>query len=252
MTSDAADIQNAMVAAFFQTVAAFLIAAFTVLVVLGASARSVHQDEAERWEALAVRNMEEARLRPGDRLDFASLSLTRDVEAGPLIASRDLTYLRTFDASHFTNAEETARQRNCLAEAIYYEARSEGRVGQLAVAEVVMNRVDSRLYPDTICDVVYEGSERRTGCQFTFTCDGSMEFAPRGRSWARAQAVAQHVELGFARPVTRDATHYHTVAVDPYWNDGLVRTRRIGTHIFYRFPTWRERRAGVVIEDRDA
>lgn len=136
-------------------------------------------------------------------------------------------------------AQNRAAERQCLAEAVYYEARSEPYVGQKAVAEVVLNRVRHRAYPDTICGVVYEGSERVTGCQFSFTCDGSKEIAPRGTSWDRSQAIADHALLGFAKPLTDWATHYHTVAVDPHWSGTLHRIKRIGTHIFYKFKSRR-------------
>jgi spore germination cell wall hydrolase CwlJ-like protein len=133
------------------------------------------------------------------------------------------------------------RQHACLAQAIYYEARGEAQPGQVAVAEVVMNRVRSPHYPNTICGVVYEGSHRVTGCQFTFTCDGSLGHRPRGRAWDRAQRVATAVMLGYTRPVTQLATHYHTTAVNPVWSAGLVETTSIGTHVFYRFPNRSER-----------
>jgi spore germination cell wall hydrolase CwlJ-like protein len=133
------------------------------------------------------------------------------------------------------------RQHDCLARAIYYEARGETQEGQVAVAEVIMNRVRSRAYPDSICRVVYQGSERSTGCQFTFTCDGSARHQPRGRAWDRAQRIATAVMLGYNRPMTGGATHYHTTEVNPVWNSGLVPTTRIGVHQFYRFPNRAER-----------
>lgn len=125
---------------------------------------------------------------------------------------------------------------DCLSEAVYYEARSEDTIGQIAVAEVVMNRVANPHYPKTVCGVVFQGQYRETGCQFTFTCDGSRAFRPRGESWDRARAVALHVLLGLNTPMTGKATHYHTDYVNPYWAAGLVETGVIGTHIFYRFP----------------
>jgi hypothetical protein len=134
-----------------------------------------------------------------------------------------------------------ARQHNCLSQAIYYEARGETQQGQVAVAEVVLNRVRSRAYPNSICGVVYQGSHLSTGCQFTFTCDGSINHRPRGRAWERAQRIASAVMLGYTRPVTNHATHYHTTAVNPVWNSGLVPTTQIGVHQFYRFPRGAER-----------
>ena len=134
-----------------------------------------------------------------------------------------------------------ARQHACLSQAIYYEARGEAQRGQVAVAEVIVNRTRSRAYPSTICGVVYQGSHRATGCQFTFTCDGSLGQRPRGRAWERAQRVATAVMLGYTRPITQGATHYHTHAVNPVWNSGLVETVNVGSHVFYRFPNRSER-----------
>lgn len=210
------------------------------------------QDDAAQWRDLArayIAQAESPETRP-DAVQFASFSVVADANEGAVIAPRSLDDLRSFDIAHLDRARDAAQARQCLAEAIYYEARSEGFAGQIAVAEVVLNRVRHRAYPNTVCDVVYQGSERSTGCQFTFTCDGSMERAPIGRSWAQSQRVAEHAMMGFAQPVTRRATHYHTTAVDPYWNDSLVLTRQIGTHIFYRFPNRSERR--LLIEEREA
>ncbi|HET9232085.1 MAG TPA: cell wall hydrolase, partial [Vitreimonas sp.] len=117
----------------------------------------------------------------------------------------------------------------------------ETQQGQVAVAEVILNRVRSRAYPNSICGVVYQGSHLSTGCQFTFTCDGSLGHRPRGRAWDRAQRVATAVMLGYTRPITNNATHYHTTAVNPVWNSGLVPTTQIGVHQFYRFPRGAER-----------
>lgn len=133
------------------------------------------------------------------------------------------------------------REHDCLAQTIYYEARGETQRGQVAVAEVVMNRVRSPHYPNSICAVVYQGHERATGCQFTFTCDGSLNHRPRGRAWDRAKRLATAVMLGYTRPVTQRATHYHTMAVNPVWSAGLVETTKVGSHVFYRFPNGAER-----------
>jgi len=140
------------------------------------------------------------------------------------------------------SAKSQMGEHRCLAEAVYYEARSESRSGQIAVAEVVLNRVKSKHYPNTICGVVYEGAERTTGCQFSFTCDGSTMREPRGRMWQRSQQVAKTVITGGTRAITNRSTHYHTVAVDPHWSGSLRFNKQIGTHKFYRFK-WRERPA---------
>jgi len=140
-----------------------------------------------------------------------------------------------------TQQQIDARQENCLAQAIYYEARGESQRGQIAVAEVIMNRAKSGYYPNSVCGVVYQGSHRSTGCQFTFTCDGSINHRPRDRAWDRAQRVATAVMSGYTRPITQGATHYHTLAVNPVWNSGLVETTTIESHVFYRFPNRSER-----------
>lgn len=154
--------------------------------------------------------------------------------------SRDAAALRdlaAYDLLHFDSREFQRKELDCLAEAVYYEARSENVRGQIAVAEVVMNRVNDPHFPKTVCGVVYQGRYRMTGCQFTFTCDGSIRHRPRGPSWERARAVALHVQMGLAKPVTNNATHYHAGYVSPYWSAGLVSTGAIGEHIFYRFPS---------------
>ncbi len=133
------------------------------------------------------------------------------------------------------------REHNCLSEAIYYEARGETQQGQVAVAEVIVNRVRSPFYPKSICAVVYQGSDRDTGCQFTFTCDGSLAAHPRGRAWIQAQHLATAVMMGYTRPITQHATHYHTNAINPGWSSMLIETTTIGSHVFYRMPSAAER-----------
>ncbi|SDM24058.1 cell wall hydrolase [Maricaulis salignorans] len=255
MSSDAVRRQQEQVATAFYTVAFVLLCLLTVLALNAASQRAREQDETVLWQSLAQRY-----LHAGDvetawdaprTLQIAALSLEADRVRGAVLTERPIDDLRTFDSTHFSMAADFTAELNCLSQAIYYESRSEAFVGQLAVAQVIMNRVRHSAYPDTICGVVYQGSERSTGCQFSFTCDGSAMRTPRGRAWRRAELIAQHAFMGFGRDVTRRATHYHTVAVDPHWSDTLVRTRRIGTHIFYRFPTRTERSAGVVA-GRDA
>jgi spore germination cell wall hydrolase CwlJ-like protein len=152
-------------------------------------------------------------------------------------ASPRLDDLVAIDFSDFDVARLEAEERTCLAEAIYYEARSESRVGRMAVADVVLNRVASPVYPDTICGVVYQGSERRTGCQFSFTCDGSMKARRNQRQWREAELMAGAVMAGIRAPVSRNATHYHADYVSPPWADTLSPTAVIGTHKFYRFPS---------------
>jgi hypothetical protein len=130
---------------------------------------------------------------------------------------------------------DRSRALQCLTAAIYYEAASEPDAGQRAVAQVVLNRVAHPAYPKTVCGVVFQGSERRTGCQFSFTCDGSMARVPNRLFWERAETVARAALSGYVFAPIGLATHYHTVAVHPYWADSLAYLGTIGAHRFYRF-----------------
>lgn len=124
----------------------------------------------------------------------------------------------------------------CLAEAIYFEARGESVKGQFAVAEVILNRVASPLYPDTVCGVVHQGTGRRYQCQFTYTCDGHAEVIRETAAYTRVGKIARTMLDGAPRQLTNGATHYHTRAVSPNWARQFPRTATIGVHHFYRQP----------------
>jgi spore germination cell wall hydrolase CwlJ-like protein len=135
------------------------------------------------------------------------------------------------------NSTDTLRASLCLTAAIYYEAANEPDEGQRAVAQVVLNRVRHPAWPSTVCDVVYQGTERPgTLCQFTFGCDGAMARAPSLASWIRARRVAQAALAGYVYEPAGLATHYHTLAVSPSWGKTLTPVGIIGAHIFYRLP----------------
>jgi len=129
-------------------------------------------------------------------------------------------------------------QLECLAEALYFEARGESVKGQFAVAEVILNRVDSARFPNTACDVINQGTGAKYQCQFTYTCDGRKEVIHEHRAYERVSKVAQAALDGHAPEITQGATHYHTTAVSPNWSRVYTKTTAIGTHIFYRH-TWR-------------
>ncbi len=129
---------------------------------------------------------------------------------------------------------DQGRALQCLTAAIYYEAASEPDAGQRAVAQVVLNRVAHPAWPNTVCGVVYQGSER-TGCQFSFACDGSMARRPMAVFWDRARRVAADALAGYVYAPVGLATHYHTSAVHPYWADSLAFIGTIGAHRFYRW-----------------
>ena len=133
------------------------------------------------------------------------------------------------------STEARVRAQQCLTAAIYYEARSESDDGQRAVAQVVLNRVRHPAFPASVCGVVYQGSYRRTGCQFTFTCDGSLRRRPIAHIWDRARRIAEAALAGEVYAPVGNATHYHTTAILPYWASSLTRSAVVGAHIFYRW-----------------
>ncbi len=123
----------------------------------------------------------------------------------------------------------------CLASAVYYEAGSQDVDGERAVAQVVLNRVRHPAFPGSVCGVVYEGSTRPTGCQFTFTCDGSLYRQPDSEGWKRAYRVAEGALSGSVYAPVGYATHYHADYVVPYWASTLAKSAIVGAHIFYRW-----------------
>jgi spore germination cell wall hydrolase CwlJ-like protein len=131
---------------------------------------------------------------------------------------------------------DAQRALDCLTQAVYYEARSEPIDGQRAVAQVVLNRVRNPAYPNSVCGTVYEGSRRATGCQFSFTCDGSLAHRREPAAWARAAAVASAALAGSVYAPVGTATYYHTSAINPWWAAKVTRVAAIGAHIFYRLP----------------
>ena len=127
------------------------------------------------------------------------------------------------------------RSIDCLTAAVYYEAAVEPIEGQRAVAQVVLNRLRHPAFPKTVCGVVFQGSDRGTGCQFTFTCDGSLARVPSAEGWARARKVAEEALDGKVYKPVGYATHYHTDWVVPYWSATLTKVANVGAHIFYRW-----------------
>ncbi|MDY6924041.1 MAG: cell wall hydrolase [Pseudomonadota bacterium] len=132
-------------------------------------------------------------------------------------------------------AEDRRRAVRCLTQAIYYEAALEPTEGQEAVAQVILNRVRDPNYANTVCGVVYEGAERVTGCQFSFTCDGSLAQGPVAWAWTRAARVAEQALGGYVAAKVGTATHYHADYVHPWWAPTLNKLTQIGAHIFYRW-----------------
>lgn len=135
----------------------------------------------------------------------------------------------------FDSALDQSRDLECLTQAVYYEARGEGRDGMKAVAQVVLNRARHPAFPNTVCGVVFQGANRKTGCQFSFTCNGAMRGAVNRASWDRARDVAAKALSGQVYAAVGNATHFHTTGVAPSWRNSLIRVNQVGDHLFYRF-----------------
>lgn len=152
-------------------------------------------------------------------------SYSAQLKAGP--AARALQGL--------SRMSDLTRARQCMTMAVYYEAASESDSGQRAVAQVVLNRVAHPSYPSTVCGVVFQGSERSTGCQFSFTCDGSLGRRASSMFWQRAARVSRASLAGSVYAPVGLSTHYHTIAINPYWASSLDHVTTIGAHRFYKW-----------------
>lgn len=122
----------------------------------------------------------------------------------------------------------------CLAEAIYFEARGESRQGWQAVGEVILNRVESRNYPDTICAVLSQGAHRKNQCQFSYNCDGLRETIAEREIFGEIREMARRLLRGDVKPIVGGATHFHSRNVNPRWSERFELTSVIGRHLFYR------------------
>lgn len=230
----------------------------------GAAAKaSAVQDRAQRIEsATSAGFTEEALIAAAGGLDESALAIARRHDpytiAGPsqrdrqteLLTARleqlrgaQVTGLRqasnaaTVAARPFrmSGALEQSRDLECLTQAAYYEARGEGRDGMRAVAQVVLNRVRHPAFPKSVCGVVFQGAGRSTGCQFSFTCNGSMRGNVNRAAWDRARDIASAALSGSVYGQVGNATHFHTTAVAPQWRNSLIRVTQVGDHLFYRF-----------------
>ena len=128
------------------------------------------------------------------------------------------------------------KQISCLAEALYFEARGEPIQGQLAVGEVILNRVKDTRYPSSICKVINQGTGRRFACQFTYTCDGKLETVHERKPYEMALKIAKILMTTHDGKLTRGSTHYHSNYVNPKWSKKFERVAKFGRHIFYKQP----------------
>ena len=206
----------------------------------------------QSWQTLGIGNAGDAQLavdpmpfeQPGSSFPgsaFYYIAPTEQLPNGTSTADASGAQLFDFNNGPIARAMridnsgvDRSRALECLTAAIYYEAASEPDQGQRAVAQVVLNRVAHPSYPNTVCGVVYQGSERSTGCQFSFTCDGSLLRVPSRFFWERARGVAAQALSGSVESSVGLATHYHTNAVHPYWAPSLHFITSIGAHRFYK------------------
>jgi spore germination cell wall hydrolase CwlJ-like protein len=172
------------------------------------------------------------------------LAGTSDGAPVPFAMSEKLAYARAdlpatvFDGTVSDGKGKKFSEKEvwCMATAIYFEARGESYRGQVAVGQVVMNRVSHKLYPDTICGVVFQNQSKRNACQFSFACDGIPERVSESKSWDQAMQIAKDViygreyiaEVGYS-------THYHATYVYPHWAPRMKKNTKIGLHVFYQF-----------------
>ncbi len=173
------------------------------------------------------------------QIDAAALSrlapTPRGTEAAqPAVTKRDTV---RYDAAWLAAQPKASggAEWQCLAEALYFEARGETVKGQFAVAEVILNRRDRRSYPATVCGVVNQGNSR--GCQFSYTCDGRADRINEPAAFARVAKIAKLMIDGAPRALTEGATHFHTRNIRPSWARRFTNTAKIGAHLFYRQPS---------------
>jgi spore germination cell wall hydrolase CwlJ-like protein len=173
----------------------------------------------------------------------ARLEKSDPAPSGPTLASlmlRPSLGIGRFDASSrfdlvASDAMDSARDLECLTQAVYYEARGESLQGQEAVAQVVLNRVRHPAFPKTVCAVVFQGAAAGHGCQFSFACDGSMHDRREPAAWRRAEGVAARALGGAVMAAVGKSTHFHAVGYGSQWDGDMIRVAQVGMHIFFRF-----------------
>jgi hypothetical protein len=191
---------------------------------------------------LAADGRLDAALTPGwSRIDLAtapSLGLGQLVGDDDRVVNRLIGDTPSDPARPFAVRLDTAsgkRALRCLTEAVYFETGRDSEEAQAAVAQVVLNRVRHPAYPASVCGVVYQGAMRSTGCQFSFTCDGSLKLGHLPSAWTQAEQVARRALSGHVSEAVGTSTNYHADYVAPYWARTVVRITQVGPHIFYRW-----------------
>jgi spore germination cell wall hydrolase CwlJ-like protein len=158
-------------------------------------------------------------------------------KSGSIVLEPNIKATHAWVNNALPKSAHSRKEKKCLADAIYFEARGEPELGQIAVAQVVLNRLKNPAYPNTICGVVYQNKHRRNRCQFSFACDGIREYISDKASWAEAQALAKRVMEDDKTLYIKDvgaSTHYHATYVRPRWARHMTKKEKIGRHIFYQ------------------
>jgi spore germination cell wall hydrolase CwlJ-like protein len=218
----------------------------TASLFFGSSSLGASIDSMERWQP----GEEPMIVLPGPDPDMkvtAALPITADdpSKAGESIASKgevnsDNQRIKTpAERLGLLDEKLRAKSEKCLAEAVYFEARGEAVRGQIAVAQVVMNRAFSGFYPNTVCGVVYQNKHRHLACQFTFACDNVADVVREPDMWDRAKKIAKAMLDGqLWLPEVAKSTHYHAYWVHPSWVHEMKKMYKFGVHTFYRPRAW--------------
>jgi spore germination cell wall hydrolase CwlJ-like protein len=227
----------------------------TASLFFGAQSLGAPLENIERWqpgeEPVVV--MPEAHVDPDMKVmaslpattDEAPKAATKSAEIGESIARKgevnadDQRDKTPAERLGLTDEKSRAKAEKCLAEAVYFEARGEAVRGQIAVAQVVLNRAFSGFYPTTVCGVVYQNKHRHFACQFTFACDNVADVVREPDMWDRAKRIAKAMLDGqIWLPEVGKSTHYHAYWVHPSWVSEMKKMYKFGVHTFYRPRAW--------------
>ena len=192
------------------------------MVVIGASAQASEAPEDTRVSVVL-----------GSAHEEAQVSLSTGSGLPPSPSERGIETRKDLEAMIAAATPEGDAEWRCLTEALYFEARGESLQGQIAVAEVILNRRDGGRYPDSVCGVVQQGTGEKHMCQFSYFCDGLSDEIGDKEAWDHLGRIARAMLDGAPRDLTDGAEFYHTKAVSPYWADEFYQTAEIGAHLFY-------------------
>ena len=219
----------------------------TASLYFGSSSLGVESNGLQRWQpgeeptivtpGAADPDMKAAAPQQGEAANFAKAGET--VVGKGEVNAADSKVKTPAERLGLLDEKVRAKQEKCLAEAVYFEARGEAVRGQIAVAQVVMNRVFSPFYPNDVCGVVYQNAHRHLSCQFTFACDGIPDIVTEPDAWERAKRIAHDMLDGkLWMPEVSKSTHYHAYWVHPDWVNEMKKVYKLGVHTFYRPRAW--------------